>query len=112
MPKAVNNLDVDSLAAAMETARNTEATRCGHSLDKSVVDKMVSDEFLRLISALDTDSEAWKSLIPGRPILKRFAAHIKQNYGTLKRLYILAARTSQPDPFVVIREIFAEFARR
>ncbi len=112
MPKAVNNLDVDSLSGAMETARSTEATRCGQSLDKSIVDTMVREEFRRLTSALDTDSEAWKSLIPGRPILKRFGTRVKQNYGTLKRLYILAARVSQPDPFVEIRDIFAEFAQR
>jgi len=94
----------------MEANRSAEAARCASSLDKAVVDKLVREEFARLTDALDKDDESWKSLIPGRPIIKRFSAQVKQDYGTLKRLYIRAARTSQPDPFEEIRGIFAEFA--
>lgn len=112
MPKGVNNLSVDNLCAAMETDRSAEATRCENSLNKATVDRLVREEFSRLTTALDKDDESWKSLIPGRPIIKRFSAHVKQDYGTLKRLYIRAARASQPDPFEEIRAIFAEFAAK
>jgi predicted ATPase len=112
MPKGANGLSVDNLCASMESGRSAEATRCGDCLDKTTVEKLVREEFTRLTDALDQDDESWKSLIPGRPIIKRFSAQVKQDYGTLKRLYIRASRTSQPDPFEEIRSIFSEFANR
>ncbi len=112
MPKGVNNLSVEDLCAAMETDRSAEASRCGDSLDKASLERLVREEFSRLTTALDEDDESWKSLMPGRPIVNRFSAHAKQDYGTLKRLYIRAARTSHPDPFDEIRGIFADFARK
>ena len=112
MPSGVNNLGVEDLCAIMETDRGTESSRCGSSLDKANLERMVRDEFARLTDALDKDDESWKSLIPGRQIIQRLSARAKQDYGTLKRLYIRAARTSQPDPFEEIRGIFADFARK
>jgi hypothetical protein len=112
MPKGTNSLTVDELCGAIEADRSSEEARCGSALDKGTVDKVIREEFARLKGALDADHESWKSLIPGRPIVKRFAARVKQDYGTLKRLYIRAARTAQPDPFEEIRSIFAEFAQK
>jgi hypothetical protein len=112
MPSGVNNLDVEGLCAIMETDRDAESSRCGSSSDKANLEKMVREEFARLRDALDRDDESWKSLIPGRQIIQRLSAHAKQDYGTLKRLYIRAARVSPPDPFEEIRIIFADFARR
>jgi hypothetical protein len=110
LPKGVHNLTVDELCSKMESDRATEASRCGRSLDRATMEKLIREEFLRLATALDTDDESWKSLILGRPIVRRFSAHLKQDYGTLKRLYIRAARAAQPDPFEEIKRIFAEFA--
>jgi hypothetical protein len=78
MPKGVNNLSVEDLCAVMETDRSAESSRCGSSLDKTTLERLVREEFLRLTTALDKDDESWKSLIPGRPIVKRFSAHAKQ----------------------------------
>lgn len=112
MPSGVNNLGVEDLCAIMEADRAAESSRCGSCLDKANLERMVREEFTRLTDAVDKDDESWKSLIPGRQIIQRLSARARQDYGTLKRLYIRTARTSQPDPFAEIRDIFADFANK
>jgi energy-coupling factor transporter ATP-binding protein EcfA2 len=109
MPKGVDGADVDTLLTKVEIKRNSELTRCSECLEPSLVEETCRKEYRRIIDAVGSDHEDWKTLIPGRPILKRFAAKTGQDYSTLKRLYIRAAAKIQPNPFAEIETIFSEF---
>lgn len=111
MPKACHDIDLDELCVAFEARRSEESARLVAVLSENALQDAVRSEFFRLRDALDTDAETWKRELPGRPILKSFAARAKLDVGTLKRLYIKCARDHVRNPFGEIRQIFGEFAR-
>ncbi len=109
MPKGCDEASLVDLLKLLETKRGAEVSRCLSSLDEAEVAGACKQEHRTIEDALNRDHDDWKALIPGRPILKRFAAHTKQDYSTLKRLYIRAAKFVDPNPFAEIEQIFNSF---
>jgi ABC-type cobalamin/Fe3+-siderophores transport system ATPase subunit len=109
MAKGSDSASLPELLGLVESERNSELNRLVASLDRAEVEAVCRNEHQLIDDALNRDHEDWKSLIPGRPILKKFASHTNQDYGTLKRLYIMTAKTIQPNPFAEIEHIFGSF---
>src|SRR5580765_7065349 len=93
MPKGSASIGIDDLLKLFENERRSEVERCVASLDPAAVATACKREYETIDSGLNRDHDDWKALIPGRPILKRFAAQSMQDYATLKRLYVKAAKT-------------------
>lgn len=110
MPKQCQGLDVSSLVAAFETRRLEEKQRIETALDPVAINDSVVTEFQLLNSALDSEDEAWKRLLPGKPILKAFASRANIELALLKRLYIKCAKNHTRDPFATVRAIFDDFS--
>jgi hypothetical protein len=106
MPKACHGLDLAALTAAFEARLAEERSRLSSALDSARVSQLVADEFRALDEAVATDNDRWKVLLPGRPILKTFAAKTTVDVGSFKRLYVRCARNHSANPFADIRAIF------
>jgi hypothetical protein len=111
MPKGCHGLGLPELLAAFESRRSDEKQRIESALDATKVNRLVEAEVRLLSDALRADDEAWKCLLPGRPILAAFAKKAKIEIATLKRLYIRRAKGHERNPFADIRAIFGDFAR-
>ena len=109
MPKRGVTATVDELCRLFEARRTEEVIRYQAALDPLALEKRCREDFQALQYAVDSDHDDWKALIPGRPILKRFITEAGQDYATMKRLYVRAAKSVTNDPFREIRGIFAEF---
>lgn len=81
-----------------------EHSRVTLGLEKGEIESMIHSEYSRLSSSIDGDSEAWRSDLPGRMILNKFAAAAKIPVGRLKQLYLFHA-----DKDVVFSEIIDIF---
>lgn len=112
MAKGSHGKTVDELKAQVIGRVREESERVGQGLSEAGVEKAIQDEWQRIETSLESDSELWKREIPGRPILQKFAAAANIPSDRLKRLYISRSseRTGDSDPFREIRSIFEAFA--
>jgi hypothetical protein len=83
-----------------------EVGRVKAGLDEGFVQALISDEYRRLNEALVADDPIWKSDIPGRIVLHKFASAANIQAGRLKQLYLSHADAAT---FVDIVEIFDGF---
>ncbi len=109
MAKGCDQANLVELLKLLESKRDSEVSRCMSFLGQAEVEEVCRREHQTIDEALNRDHDDWKALIPGRPILKRFASDIMQDYATLKRLYIRAAKSVEPNPFREIEQIFGSF---
>ena len=77
MPKGCDETSLVDLLKLLESKRASEVSRCLSSLETTEVDGACKHEHQTIEDALNRDHDDWKALIPGRPILKRFASHTK-----------------------------------
>lgn len=110
MPSKCHDIDVAELGTLFEVQRTSEVVRVTTSLGSEVVQELVRTEFEKLSDFISHDTDEWKMLIPGKPLLKKFVAKAPVDIATLKRLYIKTAATMISDPFQDIRDIFKKFA--
>lgn len=111
MAKGAPGKTVDELKADVMGRVRSESVRVGQGLSEAAIEGSIHEEWKRLETALDMDSDVWKQEIPGRPVLHKFASAANMPPDRLKRLYInrAAERTSATDPFHEIRTIFNTF---
>ena len=60
---------------------------------------VVESEYRRVKEAFERDDDEWRRILPGRPILSRFANVAKFDVGRLKRLYIRGRKRFCPGSF-------------
>ena len=111
MPSECTGRELQDLLGAFETRRTYENGRICAALDQKELAEVVDSEYRRVNSAFERDDGEWRRILPGRPILNRFAKEAKFDVGRLKRLYIRAAKDSIPNPFAEIRDIFSYFGK-
>jgi predicted ATP-binding protein involved in virulence len=111
MAKGASGKTVDELKAHVLGRVRSETTRIGQGLSEGAIEAGIDEEWKRLETALEADTDVWKFEIPARPILHKFAGAASLPPDRLKRLYIsrAAARTGTDDPFQEIRKIFDGF---
>lgn len=73
-------------------------------MDATAIMKEVDVVRRKVCRSLDT--EEWKKIIPGRPVINTLANRAKMNNNQLKELYIDVAEAHELNPFKEIREIF------
>jgi hypothetical protein len=110
MPSAAHDKTVSELQALFRKRIEGERERFEEHLDPELSDEMIDSRYRVLRESIETDTDAWKELIPGKPVLNGFAAKTKLSPGRLKTLYIAAAAALQPSPFDDILSIFARLA--
>lgn len=110
MPKQVNELSADEVAAKITDALAAEARRIGSALELTSAETRVRAEYRRIEASLDAGTDDWKALVPGRPLIARFAHITGLKTGHAKALYIRAAQASGATPFDDIHQIFDGFS--
>jgi ABC-type lipoprotein export system ATPase subunit len=106
MPKECHNKSVAEATELFTEKASAELDRVKSVLDGDGVTKEVEDSFNRLEKAIEDDSDDWKALIPGKPVLAGFAKSAGLSPARAKTLYIAKALISETKPFAEIIEIF------
>lgn len=108
MPKgAATAENADALAQLILQRVGAETTRVSSGLEPNVIRSMVVDEYTRLSIAVENDDPLWKSELPGRVILNKFASAAQTSVGRLKQLYLSKAEGT--DAFAEVVAIFQSF---
>ncbi|MCC6208540.1 MAG: hypothetical protein IT488_10370, partial [Gammaproteobacteria bacterium] len=108
MPKGINGVTKEKLKHLLCEAARGERERLGEAMAGDTVERLIDATWERLEQSLS--SSEWRSLIPGKPILQRFAKKTGLTYGRLKTSYLRAARNRDDAPFEDIIEIFRHFS--
>jgi len=87
-----------------------EDTRFRETLDETQVARTAEEYYGRLTASLESDSEDWKALIPGRPLLGMLAAGARLPLSRAKTLYVNVGLESERQPFGEVIQIFQHFA--
>jgi ABC-type cobalamin/Fe3+-siderophores transport system ATPase subunit len=111
MPKECHGKTQAELEALVAAKAEAESIRVSTVLDRSVIQVEVGSYFSALAKSLDEDTEGWKSLIPGKPLLAQFSSRANIGSSRAKTMYINAAASSGRAPFEELFEIFANFER-
>lgn len=110
MPKGVHGLDISSLQQLFETTATQEVDRLRSSLEVTSISRLVGETYEQLMSSIDADTDDWKMLIPGKPLLSAFANRAGVKPSRAKLLYVNAAALAAKNPFADIEKIFEDFA--
>lgn len=108
MPKGADAAQNGPELAKLILSRvDLERGRVSEALNSSEIEQIVLEEYSRLKAAVENDDPVWKSDIPGRVILNKFAALAGMPVGRLKQLYL--ANADKAVVFADINAIFQAF---
>ena len=109
MPRACNGKSIPELTTMILARATEEASRITNVVEKAKIECHVSEFMQTLERSLASDTEDWKSLIPGRIILKKFCAEASLAYDLFRSAYISTAGTMPTSPFSEVIGIFEGF---
>lgn len=112
MPSACQDKSADELAAMIVALATAEKERINKVLDPKTIETEVKETLDTLNKAFENGSDLWKYVVPGRPVVNRFAAHVGIRSDRFKLMYMRAAQGKDPDPFDEIVGIFASFSQQ
>jgi len=108
MPKgAAAAQSASDLAKLILGRADSEGRRVALGLDSREIESMTLREHSRLTKAIEADDPIWRSDLPGRVILNKFAGQANIQVGRLKQLYL--ANADKGVAFSDINAIFQEF---
>jgi hypothetical protein len=110
MPSSCNGLSADALETAIASTVVTEEQRLGLVLNVDTIKASATQEYARISASLDSDTDDWKTLVPGKALLGKFAGIAKLTPGHAKTLYVSAVASMGADTFAEIEAIFDRFA--
>jgi predicted ATPase len=110
MPKACHDKGEEEIVELLTKSANTERGRISQTLEDTQVAAAAQKHFRQLSTYLTGDDPKWKDLIPGKPLLAKFASKAKIDLPRLKTAYLHAAEKTNPDPFIEIYSIFDTFS--
>lgn len=110
MPENCHGKTDDELTQLLGAEVIAEGQRIEAITNIEEIKKEVQEYFEKLRASLAADSDVWKELIPGRPLLGQFSSVAGLPGHRAKSLYLATALELDPGPFAEIREIFASFA--
>lgn len=111
MPKDCSGKTLAEVQRLVGHRAADEVARIGSALDPAVVTAVVERAYSAIARALEDDDDAWKALVPGRPLLNSFAAKTGLRPARAKNLYLNAATSSTRRPFAEVEAIFDDFTR-
>lgn len=109
MPKGCDNKGKDELIGLIEAQSDSERKRIKTILEETKVRTLIGSTFDNLTKSLADDTDDWKSLIPGRPLLNQFARKAHIQVGRLKTLFLREAEECNPNPFADVINCFEHF---
>lgn len=109
MPKGCNNKEKNELVGLIKGQSDSETKRINTILEETKVKELTESTFDGLTKTLDEDTDDWKSLIPGRPLLNQFANNAQISVGRLKTLFLREAEQCAPNPFADVINCFEHF---
>lgn len=110
MPGAVHNTTVDQLCKLFEGTAAKERERMNLALDAGEIERLTRTIAADVEAKVSDHGGSWKSIIPGRPVLNRFASLANLNVARIKHMYIQEAEAVDPSPFADIIDVFAAFS--
>jgi hypothetical protein len=110
MPDDCHGKSDMELVALLAAKTGYERTRVLSALDDVAIADAAAGYYRALSDSLTNDTDDWKALIPGKPLLGMFAAKANVPTSRAKTMYINAVEGSGLDPFRDILDIFAAFA--
>lgn len=111
MPSGADRMSLEELQEKMAANAYAENARVSEALDAEEIKEAVEKEFFRLQASLDDDGADWKSDLPGRKLLNKFASSAEIKIGKLKKMYMNKAVSHSTNPFQEVIELFDEFAK-
>jgi hypothetical protein len=109
MAKDCHGMSVDDLVKQLTVRVAEEHARIATLVKPGDVESYARNVAQKLKDSLDNDTDEWKTLIPGKPLLSMFASRAKLDPARLKTAYIKAAEVESTSPFQEIIDIFASF---
>jgi ABC-type lipoprotein export system ATPase subunit len=111
MPKDCHGRSLDDVVDLLSGRSREEQQRTSQCLDAAQIAALATEYHEALLQSIDTDTEEWKHIVPGKPLLRMFASAAGVHAGRIKNLYVTAA-LEQPAgrPFAEIDDIFRAFA--
>ncbi len=110
MPDKCHSLGEKEVVRLLVERARQELERIDGVLNLDQVSALGSEYYQSLQASLDSDDDTWKTLIPGRQILARFASVAQIQLSRLKRSYIVECGSDPEGPFAEILQIFTSFA--
>lgn len=110
MAKDCHAMSIDDLVKQLVTRGVEEQSRIASSLQPEAVEGYARAIARRLQDSLDQDTDEWKALIPGKPLLNMFASRAKLDSARLKTAYIREAEKKPVNPFQEVIDVFSSFA--
>ncbi|MFZ3064094.1 MAG: ATP-binding protein [Nitrospirota bacterium] len=111
MAKDCHTMSIDDLVKQLVTRGVEEQGRIASSIQPGAVESYARTIAKKLQDSLDQDTDEWKALIPGRPLLNMFAGRAKLDSARLKTAYIREAEKKPVNPFQEVIDVFSSFAK-
>jgi hypothetical protein len=111
MPSDSHAKSPGELGDLFSKAIDSERQRWDTSLSPEIARSLIDEKYEALKDSIDRDTDDWKVLIPGKPILGVFSGKAQLSSARFKTLYISAAESVNPSPFEEVLSLFADFAR-
>ncbi|MHB8375818.1 MAG: AAA family ATPase [Dehalococcoidia bacterium] len=110
MPKDCHERSLDDVIALLSARAAEEQSRTAEALNPVQIAAQATEFHTRLSASLDADTDDWKVILPGKPLLQMFASAAGIHPGRMKNLYLSAAAGQSDGPFEEIDNIFRSFA--
>ncbi len=110
MAKGCHGKTADELVSLMTLRAREESERTQSILKNDTVEHLIRSKYTELSDSLQDPSEAWKTVIPGKQILSKFAAEAGIDSSRFKLAYLFQASNSGSPVFDEIISIFEHFA--
>jgi hypothetical protein len=111
MPSACNGKNTAELVQLVLAQTETEKARVAKGLDSAPIQQYVEKRMHEIETSLAADTDDWKTLIPGRIILKIFCNKTPLQYDAFRTAFINASGKVPNNPFNDIVKIFENFDR-
>ncbi len=110
MPKGCHGKIEGEITAMLVDSSKSEKARVFASLNETQISASARRHFQELTGYLSSDDPKWKDLIPGKPLLAKFASKANMDLPRLKTAYVHSAEVAATSPFAEIHSIFEAFA--
>jgi putative AbiEii toxin of type IV toxin-antitoxin system len=110
MAKDCHAMSIDDLVKQLVIRVTEEQSRIASSVQPGTVESYARTMAQKLQDSLDQDTDEWKALIPGRPLLNTFASRVKLDSARLKTAYVREAEKLAVNPFQEVIDVFSSFA--
>ena len=109
MPSNCHSKSREEVETLMLEKAQTEIDRVRQLLAKEGIQTNIAKIYEKLSLSIENDTEDWKNLIPGRPILHQFLNRANFDIARAKRLYLAEVERNEYQTFEDIIQVFEDF---